>query len=125
MRAKVCIVALALVAAILSGCATRSAMTTQLGLTSTVTVTGAPGSVVVGHYLRHGKRIAFTNNLPFSVTETDLSEVEVRKLRREDAFAMTAQQGGSEVSSTAPPGLVGLKALLLLDKGLTIRVLTD
>lgn len=125
MKTKMSIVLLAGVIAIVSGCATRSARTTQLGVTSTVEVSGASGAVVTGCYIRRGERVAFTNSLPFSLTQTGLSEVEVRKARRDDVFSLTARQGGSEVSSTAPPGLAGLRVLLQLDEGLEIRVLAD
>jgi hypothetical protein len=91
----------------------------QPSLTSTVQVTGATGSVVTGYYIRNGGRILITNTLPFTVTETGLSELELRKVDPQDEFSVKASRGERLVTSSAPPGVPGL--LIRWTKGVEVR----
>jgi hypothetical protein len=122
MKTKMSVAVLAGLIAIISGCSTHWGPATQLGLTTTVRVSGTPGALVVGHYVCQGERTGFTNSLPFACTQTGLTELVVRKVRGKDALSVTACGGGAEVTSTAPPGTPGLR--VLVHKGVEIQTLS-
>jgi hypothetical protein len=103
---------------LMSGCSTHWSPATQLGLSTSVKVTGTVGAPVFGHYVQHGVRAAFTNTIPFVLTQRGISEVELRKGRREDDLRATARSGYDSASSTAPPGTPGLRVVVGRDVGI-------
>jgi hypothetical protein len=121
MKTMLSVIVLTGLIASLSGCSTHSSPATQAGATTTVKGLGTPGAVVMGYYARHGERVAFTNSLPFSFTQTGITMFEVRKARRETELTLTARRGVVEVGTTAAPGVPGLR--VILEDGLEIQTL--
>ncbi len=56
--------------------------------------------------------MAFSGVLPWSVTESNLSRLEVRKAKMEDTLVLNARGGGSMVSANATPGIKGLRVTM-------------
>lgn len=103
-----------------SGCATRRVSFAPIDTTA-VRVSGAADTVITGHYQRAGERVDFTAKLPFSLTETRLSEVEIRRVRPADDFTVRASKGGVEVGGVTSAGLQGFR--LLVGQGLELQAI--
>ena len=56
------------------------------GYATTMDLSGTAGASFSGEYLRDGNRVAFSGVLPWSVTESNLSRLEIRKAKMEDTL---------------------------------------
>jgi hypothetical protein len=90
----------------------HSANHSPSGYTTSIELSGTPDASFTGEYLREGKRVAFSGVLPWSMTESNLSRLEIRKAKREDTLLLNARGGGSMVSANAAPGTTGLRVKL-------------
>lgn len=79
------------------------------GYRTTIDLSGTEGAPFKGEYLRKGKRVAFSGVLPWSVTESNLSGLEILKTRMTDTLILNAHGGGSMVSARATPGTKGVR----------------
>jgi hypothetical protein len=114
-NSRVLIVAGMLVFALL-GCAPSRSTAWRQG-TTTLKVSGAPGTRITGFYIRDGKHYDITNSLPFTLTETGLSEVEIRKASLQEVFTVETRYEDPERLSSfanmvAPPGVAGVRVEL-------------
>lgn len=82
------------------------------GYTTTMDFSGTVGASFNGEYLRDGKRVAFSGVLPWSVTESNLSRLEIRKAKMEDTLVLNARGGGAVISANASPGVRGLRVMM-------------
>lgn len=94
-----------------AGCTKRSSAWQQRS--ATITVSGTPGSRITGHYEHRGNRHRFTNGLPFTLSQTGLAEVVVRKLDPNSTVTVEArcsdpETGPGFASIAAPPGVAGV-----------------
>ena len=76
---------------------------------TTMQVSGTTGAAFSGEYVRDGKRVAFSGVVPWSLTESNISRLEIRKAKTEDALVLDARGGGSRLSAPASPGTKGLR----------------
>jgi len=77
--------------------------------TTTLELSGTPGASFSGEYLRDGKRVAFSGVLPWSMTESNISRLEIRKAKMQDTLGLDARGGGSMVSAHANSDVKGLR----------------
>src|SRR6476620_312501 len=102
----------------------RSQLTSSkssIAYATTMELSGTPGASFSGEYLQGGKRVAFSGVLPWSVTESNLSRLEVRKSKAQDTLVLNARGGGSMVSAQATPGTLGLR--LKMEGGWSVETL--
>ena len=99
---------------VLMGCATvKHGDNWQQG-TTTINATGTPGSQISGFYVQDGQRHEIANALPFKLTENGLSEVEIRKVNRDEALTVEARYEAPEMHASfanmvAAPGVPGVR----------------
>lgn len=65
-------------------------------------LSGTPGAGFSGEYMRDGKHIAISGVLPWSLTDSNISRLEILKAKAEDTLVLDARGGASTVS--APSG---------------------
>jgi hypothetical protein len=82
---------------------------TTTGYTITMQLSGSPGAAFTGEYFQDGKRVAFSGALPWTLTESNISRLEIRKARMEDTLVLDAQGGGSRVSAPSGPDSKGIR----------------
>ena len=87
----------------------RNSADSLTGYITTMKLSGTPGASFNAEYVRDGKRIAFSGVLPWSMTESNLSRLEIRKVKPEDTLILDAHGGVSMVSAQAVPGTTGLR----------------
>ena len=110
----------------LPGCATKSHnASAHQGITK-IEVSGNPGVLITGFYVQKGQRHEITGSLPFNLTETGLSECEIRKVNPKETFTLVTRQEGPERHSsfanmTAGPGVPGVR--VELRKGFSVESL--
>ncbi len=90
----------------------HSSSRSPTGYTTTIDLSGTAGASFSGEYLRDGKRVEFSGVLPWSVTESNVSRLEIRKAKIQDTLVLNARGGGSMVSANATPGTKGLRVKL-------------
>lgn len=117
-----------LLSAFLIGCATSKHGPGWRQATTSIKVFGALESHVVGYYLRDGERHSFVQSLPFTLVETGLSEVEIRKAKPEDSITAEVQHNtpGTEIRAAnlvAGPGTTGVR--IQLKNGFSVEQLRD
>ena len=66
---------------------------------TTMELSGTPGAAFRGEYVRDGKRVAFSGVLPWSLTESNISRLEIHKAKMEDTLVLNARGGGSTGSA--------------------------
>jgi len=76
--------------------------------TTTVQLSGTAGASFSGEYVRDGKRVTISGVLPWNLTETNITWLEIRKAEAGDTFTVDAHGGGSKLSATAGPDTRGL-----------------
>jgi hypothetical protein len=110
------LVLLALIALVLwprsrSTIPTPTANPFPLGYPATVELSGTAGARFTGEYLRGGERVAISGVVPWSRTDTNISRLEIRKAKADDALACDVRGGARRqtISATAAPGTKGLK----------------
>jgi len=94
---------------------------TSTGQSTTIDLSGTVGATFCGEYLRDGKRVAFSGVLPWSITESNLSRLEIRKTKIEDTLVLKARGDGGMVSTAATPGIGGLR--LRMEGGWSVETL--
>ena len=77
--------------------------------TTVVELSGTPGAAFTGEYLRDGKRITIAGVLPWSLAESNISRLEIRKAKPDDTLHLEAHGGGQSVSMSAAPGAQGVR----------------
>jgi len=76
---------------------------------TTLQLSGTPGAAFSGEYVHDGKRVAFSGVLPWSLTASNLSRLELHKARMEDTLVLDARGGGSKVLAPSGPDSKGLR----------------
>ena len=76
---------------------------------TTIKLSGSPGCAFRGEYVRDGRRVAFSGVLPWSLTESNISRLELQKSRMEDTLVLDARGGGSMVSAPSGPDSKGIR----------------
>jgi hypothetical protein len=79
------------------------------GFSTTVRLSGTPGAAFTGEYVQEGKRVSVSGVVPWSLTESNISRLEIRKARMEDTLVLEAHGGGSTVSASSNPDSKGLR----------------
>ena len=87
----------------------RSSSPSTTAYATTMQLSGTPGAAFSGEYVRAGKRVAFSGVLPWSLTESNISRLDIRKAKPEDTLVLDARGGGSTLSAAAGPGSKGLR----------------
>ena len=100
-----------LLALALLGCATSSHSTAWRNGTTTIDVTGEPGSLITGFYLREDSATTLRVACRF-VSMNSLSEVEIRKVNRAEAITIEVRYADPErhmssANMAAAPGVPG------------------
>ncbi len=108
----------------LMGCATANHSERWRQGTTTIKVTGTPGVRITGYYVQDRNRHPIASNLPFTLTETGLSEAEIRKANLDDAFTVETRFHGPEEQASfanmvAPSGIPGVR--VLVGKGFSVE----
>jgi hypothetical protein len=86
-----------------------SGHSTTTAYSTTMKLSGTLGAAFTGEYVRDGKRISISGVVPWSLTESNISRLEIRKARIEDTLVLDARGGGSMVSASSPPDSKGLR----------------
>jgi hypothetical protein len=89
--------------------------------TTTVELSGTPGAAFTGDYVCDGKRVAISGVLPWSLTDSNISSLEIRKARAEDTLILAARGGGSSIS--APSGSDSKGVRLELSGGWNVHII--
>jgi len=76
----------------------------------TVNVTGGTGSSFSGIYIADGRRVEFTNSVPWSVTATNLSLYEVRKSDPATKLILDLRGPELQMNATIREGELGVRA---------------
>lgn len=76
---------------------------------ATIELTGTPGAAFSGDYDRKSKRVAFSGVLPWTLTESNISRLEIRKAKMEDSLVLRARIGGSSFSAPSGPDSKGVR----------------
>jgi len=87
----------------------RSSPNSTIAYATTMELSGTPGASFDGEYLQGGKRVRFSGLLPWSLTESNVSGLEIRKSKMQDTLILNAHGGGSMVSAQATSGSKGLR----------------
>jgi len=103
------LVALLVIVVLLLWPRSRGAPQGTTAYTTAVELSGTPGAAFTGEYLRDGKRITIAGILPWSLAESNISRVEIRKAKPDDTLHLEAHGGGQSVSISAAPGAQGLR----------------
>jgi hypothetical protein len=72
-------------------------------------LSGTPGAAFSGEYVQAGRRVSFSGLLPWSLTESNISRLEIRKAKMEDTLMLDARGGGSMVSAPSGPDSKGVR----------------
>lgn len=97
----------------LLGCASPRRGADWRQATTSIKVFGTLDAHIVGYYVRDGEHHTFMQALPFTLVNTGLSEVEIRKAKPEDSITAEVQQKGRDMETSvtnlvAGPGTTGL-----------------
>lgn len=76
---------------------------------TTVQLSGTPGAAFTGEYVCGGKRVQFSGVLPWSLTESNISSLEVRKSKMDDLLTFSARGGGSSTTVSASSNSKGIR----------------
>jgi hypothetical protein len=102
----------------------RSRFHTPTGDTAyatTVQLSGTPGAAFTGEYVCNGKRVPISGVVPWSLTESNISSLEIRKAKAEDALTLAARGGSSSI--TAPSGSDSKGVRLELAGGWNVQII--
>lgn len=77
--------------------------------TTTMQLSGTTGASFSGEYVRDGKRVTISGVLPWSLSESNVTRLEIRKAKPEDTLIVDARGGGSLISAHAVPGVRGVR----------------
>lgn len=88
---------------------------------TTMQISGTPGAAFTGEYIRNGKSVSFSAVVPWSLTESNISRLKLRKAKTGDSLILDAHGGGSMVSATSEPGSKGLQ--LSMEGGWNVEVI--
>src|SRR5438874_5528809 len=77
--------------------------------TTTVQLSGTPGAAFTGEYVCDGKRVPISGVLPWSLSESNISSLEIRKAKTEDMLTLAARGGGSSLSAPSGPDSKGIR----------------
>ena len=87
----------------------RSSSDSTAAYSTTMQLSGTPGAAFSGEYVHDGKRVAFSGVLPWSMTESNISRLEIHKAKMEDTLVLDARGGGSTVSAPSGPDSKGIR----------------
>jgi len=76
---------------------------------TTMQFSGTAGAAFSGEYVQDGKRVAISGVLPWSLTVSNISRLEVLKAKAEDTLVVDARGGGSMVSAPSGPDSKGIR----------------
>ena len=76
---------------------------------TTVALSGTPGAGFSGEYVRDGERVPISGSLPWSLTETNISQFEIRKANADDTLVLDARGGVSFLSVPIGAGALGAR----------------
>lgn len=76
---------------------------------TTIKLSGSPDCAFSGEYVRDGRRVEFSGVLPWSLTESNISRLELHKAKMEDTLVLDARGGGSMVSAPSGPDSKGIR----------------
>jgi hypothetical protein len=77
-----------------------------------VELLGSTNAAFSGHYMRAGERVPISGVLPWGFAESNVTYLEVRKVRPEDMLMIDVRGGGSLISAPAGPGSHGLRVVM-------------
>ena len=80
-----------------------------LGDNLSLRLSGTPGAAFIGEYVRNGKLVAFSGVLPWSLTDSNISRLEIHKVKMEDTLVLNALGGGSTASVPSGPDSKGIR----------------
>ena len=80
---------------------TRSASQSTNPYIITVELSGTPGASFTGECIRDGKRVTVSGVLPWSLSESNVSRLEIRKSKAEDTLILDARGGQKPCHSTS------------------------
>ena len=63
--------------------------------TTQMVLSGTPGAVVIGYYIRDGQRVAVSNALPWTIEGDRISRIELRKLDPADRLVVEMRYDGN------------------------------
>jgi len=106
---RAALVALVVIVVLLRWPHSRGAPQGTTAYTTAVELSGSPGAAFTGEYLRDGKRITIAGVLPWSLAESNISRVEIRKAKPDDTLHLEAHGGGQSVFISAAPGAQGVR----------------
>ncbi len=115
------LVALLVIVVLLLWPHSRGGPQSSTAYTTTVEISGTPGAAFTGEYLRDGARITIAGVLPWSLAESNITRLEVRKAKPEDTLHLEAHGGGQSVSVSATSGAQGLR--LITDGGWGVEII--
>jgi hypothetical protein len=78
-------------------------------LTTTMRISGTPGASFTGYYLTGGKRVEVSGVVPWSLSMSNVTRIEIRKANPNDEFRVEMEGGGSSMSASTGPGTVGVR----------------
>ena len=70
---------------------------------------GTPGASFTGYYVTGGKRVEVSGVVPWSLSMSNVTRLEIRKANMNDEFRVETEGGGSSMSAPAGPGTAGVK----------------
>ena len=70
---------------------------------------GTAGASFSGEYVRDGKRVTFSGVVPWSLSESNVTRLEIRKAKLEDTLTLDAHGGNSKVTAHCAAGTRGIK----------------
>ena len=97
--------------ALLSGCVATSPAVSKStsAYATTMQLSGTPGAAFSGEYVRASKRVVFSGVLPWSLTESNITRLEIRKTKPEDTLTVDARGGNSRISAHSVAGTRGVR----------------
>ena len=87
----------------------RKSSGSSTAYSTTLQLSGTPGAAFSGEYVQDGKRVAFSGVLPWSLSVSNISRLEIHKAKMEDTLVLDARGGGSTVSAPSGPDSKGVR----------------
>ena len=118
------LLALAILIMAFAGCAAPNQNDAWRQATTTINATSPMASRITGFYVQNGQRHEIASDLPFTLTQTGLSEVEIRKVNLNDTVTLETRCEHPErklsfANMAAGPGVPGVR--VELRKGFSVE----
>lgn len=81
----------------------------ETAYTTTVRLSGTPGAAFTGEYVHDGKRVPISGILPWNLSESNISSLEIRKANARDSLTLAARGGDSSLSVPSGPDSKGIR----------------